>query len=473
LRLAALFQFTYLGAPMVYYGDEAAIDAPSLANGPNGPEDDPYNRAPYPWADAGGDKNVYGPADNSTVTYYRKLGHLRKQFPVLRDGAFETLLVGDLTPSSTDDDVYAFARTGGGQTAVVVLNRGGITETAAVPVSSYFADGTTLQDPISGATYGVSGGAVTLTLEPRHGVALFATPAVLDLTKPSVTLTPVPAPDGNGYNTTAVDVSIDGMDTGSGVKELRYWIDNGPVMTVAGPAADVSITAPGVYTIGARAVDNAGNVSPSATLVVKIEYCGFSSDFAGAAGGTPSGWSAVSGTWELDGAGYFANESGPTEGYTAATHQTAVSTDDETFTVRLTRVGPVNGSPYGLVVRGNPAPVDGRWSTGYFFAITRDAKWFVYRFDGAMIVRLANGYAPAKIVRTDPGSPGQATNTLRVVASGSTFRFYANDMANPIAVVSDATYSGGQAGVAVRRGGFADAVRLDSAVLTCGATGKK
>ncbi|MGH2524698.1 MAG: glycoside hydrolase family 13 protein, partial [Anaerolineales bacterium] len=47
LKLTALFQFTYLGAPMVYYGDEAGLDSPSLANGPNGPEDDPYNRAPY------------------------------------------------------------------------------------------------------------------------------------------------------------------------------------------------------------------------------------------------------------------------------------------------------------------------------------------------------------------------------------------------------------------------------------------
>ncbi len=33
LKLAALFQFTYPGAPMVYYGDEAALNSPSLADG--------------------------------------------------------------------------------------------------------------------------------------------------------------------------------------------------------------------------------------------------------------------------------------------------------------------------------------------------------------------------------------------------------------------------------------------------------
>jgi hypothetical protein len=42
LRLAALLQYTYVGVPMVYYGDEVGIDAP-------GP--DPFDRPPYPWAD--------------------------------------------------------------------------------------------------------------------------------------------------------------------------------------------------------------------------------------------------------------------------------------------------------------------------------------------------------------------------------------------------------------------------------------
>src|ERR671920_230456 len=87
LKLSALFQFTYPGAPMVYYGDEAALNAPSLANGPNGPEDDPYNRAPYPWADEPGDANAYGPADQAVVAYYTTLAHMRKQHAALRTGS--------------------------------------------------------------------------------------------------------------------------------------------------------------------------------------------------------------------------------------------------------------------------------------------------------------------------------------------------------------------------------------------------
>src|SRR5207253_9087016 len=79
LRLAALLQFTAFGAPMVYYGDEVAINAP----GKNG-FGDPYNRAPYPWQDASGDVHVYGPPDNETLRYYSALGAVRHSLPALR-----------------------------------------------------------------------------------------------------------------------------------------------------------------------------------------------------------------------------------------------------------------------------------------------------------------------------------------------------------------------------------------------------
>jgi cyclomaltodextrinase / maltogenic alpha-amylase / neopullulanase len=39
LKLAALLQYTYVGAPMVFYGDEVGINAPGS---------DPFMRAPYP-----------------------------------------------------------------------------------------------------------------------------------------------------------------------------------------------------------------------------------------------------------------------------------------------------------------------------------------------------------------------------------------------------------------------------------------
>ncbi len=110
LELAALFQFTYVGAPMVYYGDEVAVNSPSLANSNNGPIGDPYTRPPYPWPDQPGDPTIYGPPDTSVESYYTTLAHLRKQYPVLRNGSFVSLLTGDTQQSNTAPNTYAFAR---------------------------------------------------------------------------------------------------------------------------------------------------------------------------------------------------------------------------------------------------------------------------------------------------------------------------------------------------------------------------
>ncbi|MGB9179466.1 MAG: alpha-amylase family glycosyl hydrolase, partial [Pyrinomonadaceae bacterium] len=176
LKLSALFQFSYIGAPMVYYGDEGALNAPALANGPNGPEDDPYNRAPYPWADESGNPNVYGPIDGSVSNFYTALGNVRKQHPALRTGSFETLLTGDTTASGTDNNTYAFARVLNNDKAIVVLNNGAASNTASVPVAAYFADGAQLLDVLSGTTYNVTGGAVNITLPARSGALLFINP---------------------------------------------------------------------------------------------------------------------------------------------------------------------------------------------------------------------------------------------------------------------------------------------------------
>ncbi len=47
-----LFNMTYAGAPTIYYGDEMAVQADGVWDGSNSTwQDDPYNRAPFPWND--------------------------------------------------------------------------------------------------------------------------------------------------------------------------------------------------------------------------------------------------------------------------------------------------------------------------------------------------------------------------------------------------------------------------------------
>ncbi|HEX8354720.1 MAG TPA: glycoside hydrolase family 13 protein, partial [Pyrinomonadaceae bacterium] len=272
LKLSALFQFTYPGAPMVYYGDEGALDSPSLGSGVNGPEDDPYNRAPFPWEDEAGDPGVYGPADAGVRDFYTRLGHMRKQFAALREGSFETLLTGDTTPSASDDNTYAFARVSGAERAVVALNNGAGPNTASVPVAAHFADGASLVDVLTGTAYTVGGGHVAVTLAPRTGVVLLPAPAAVDTAAPAADITVSPAPNANGWhNATPVTVNLGATDAGSGVRELRYWVGVGVPVVVAGPTASFQISQQGVYTVFLRAIDNAGNASALASLVVNID----------------------------------------------------------------------------------------------------------------------------------------------------------------------------------------------------------
>jgi glycosidase len=166
-RLAALLQFTWVGAPMVYYGDEAGINAPGKSG-----FGDPYNRAPYPWSDEAGDVGIYGPPDADMVAYYSALGALRRGYALLRTGSFVTLLTGDTTKSSTDNGTYAFARGGGPREITVVMNKSNSQNTARIPVKSLYGESADLVDVLNGPHHGVSGGVLELTLPPRSGAVL-------------------------------------------------------------------------------------------------------------------------------------------------------------------------------------------------------------------------------------------------------------------------------------------------------------
>jgi glycosidase len=161
LQLAALLQFTYVGAPMIYYGDEAAINAPGLGAA------DPFNRAPYPWSDASGDPNTYGPADATMIAYYSKLGRIRHELPALRSGSFERVLANDAA------GVYAFGRAGSGAEPVIVaLNKSGSPRDVVLRIGRFYPDGTSLEDRIGGATSTVTGGTVRVSLAARSGAVL-------------------------------------------------------------------------------------------------------------------------------------------------------------------------------------------------------------------------------------------------------------------------------------------------------------
>lgn len=106
-RLAALLQMTYVGAPMIYYGDEVGMWG----------ADDPTCRKPMLWKDL---EPYEKPEENHVMdehlAYYRQIIALRNAHPALRTGSIQTLLADD------QREVWAFLRKDTDEQLVVVLN---------------------------------------------------------------------------------------------------------------------------------------------------------------------------------------------------------------------------------------------------------------------------------------------------------------------------------------------------------------
>ena len=105
-RLSAFVQMTYLGSPMIYYGDEVGVWG----------SDDPNNRKPFPWDDQSpyqDDGFMIMPAH---LDFYKRAIALRNDHISLRRGEFQTLQVHD------DNDTWAFTRTHGDDRVLIAMN---------------------------------------------------------------------------------------------------------------------------------------------------------------------------------------------------------------------------------------------------------------------------------------------------------------------------------------------------------------
>lgn len=128
-KLLALFQMTYLGAPMIYYGTEAGMWG---AN-------DPSCRKPMVWEDldhaeasylSNGEQRAHPETvafDHDIFEHYRKLIRVRNTHPALQVGNYHTLLADDAR------DLLAFSRSHENENMVVVVNNSSADQRAIVP----------------------------------------------------------------------------------------------------------------------------------------------------------------------------------------------------------------------------------------------------------------------------------------------------------------------------------------------------
>jgi len=201
LRAAAIFQMTYVGAPVVYYGDELGV-----AGGK-----DPDSRRTFPWQNvpasaqvasaqvasgktatapapdtqqAAAGPGVVAPAPTMAPTpdpkvsaqlfdLYSKLISTRKKEDVLRRGDFSVLMTRD------DNKTLAYRRAlaGNARDAIVALNDDVAAHDVTVPVGSIATDGTAFLDTLSGSRYLVKGGNLTVPgLSGNFGAVLMREP---------------------------------------------------------------------------------------------------------------------------------------------------------------------------------------------------------------------------------------------------------------------------------------------------------
>jgi len=113
---------------------------------------------------------------------------------------------------------------------------------------------------------------VAITLAADTGVVLLPSPVNVDLVPPIASMTTTPSANGNGWiNSSPVTVNLSATDSGSGVKQLRYWIDNGQLTVAVGGSASTQISGQSTNSVGLRALDNAGNISSLVTAAVNID----------------------------------------------------------------------------------------------------------------------------------------------------------------------------------------------------------
>lgn len=161
-KLLAAFQMLYLGAPMIYYGDEIGMWG----------ADDPHCRKPMIWNDLKYDDEIIdGTSGFTTGTgkftveqnddlheFYKKIISLRNNNDVLKKGSLRILNSGEKRQS------FAFERKYSNEIIIAAFNSGEAADT--ISITNEYGNGS-YQDLISGDCGAQTNGLIKLNLAPH------------------------------------------------------------------------------------------------------------------------------------------------------------------------------------------------------------------------------------------------------------------------------------------------------------------
>jgi hypothetical protein len=163
---------------------------------------------------------------------------------------------------------------------------------------------------------------------------------------------------------------------------------------------------------------------------------GFSSTF----NGSSAGWSPVYGAWSVGPAYYQTN--GAAGVWSSAKHASVYS--DFTYQAKVKRAGCTTCSN-GLVIRGKPTKLTSikNWKASYLFLYTNSGSFSVWRESATGTETALKGWTASTAILK------KNWNTLKVIASGSSLKFYINNKL--VWSGSDSTFSSGQVGIMMYR----------------------
>ncbi len=149
LLLAFAYIFALPGIPLVYYGDEFGLPGAG----------DPDNRRMMRF------DSQLSAFEKNTLAMMQKIGKARQQYEALRRGALGSTL-------QASSDHLVFLRTGQGGPAVIILNRGGQRTVTLSASALGVSDGTVFENALAGGQITVSGGNLTIPVNPITPVFL-------------------------------------------------------------------------------------------------------------------------------------------------------------------------------------------------------------------------------------------------------------------------------------------------------------
>lgn len=187
LKLAALFEFGYAGAPTIYYGDEAGVTGSK----------DPDCRRSYPW----------GNEDTSLISFYEAIGTIRQENK-------ELFSHGDLTTLYTGSQgVYVYGRSYEDDHAIVAINPTNTDAKVTVDLKEFTGNGANFVDGLdSSYKVTVKDGKVEITIPAMTGRMMTSTNVI----KLPEAVSKVTGTEGNG------EVTLK-WDSVKGAKEYKVY----------------------------------------------------------------------------------------------------------------------------------------------------------------------------------------------------------------------------------------------------------